>query len=49
VVLLIGFMVFVSFYDVKKLVTPAVKSLRTPKSLPSAVEKSAHAVPAQIK
>ena len=49
VVLLIGFMVFVSFYDVKKLVTPAVKSLRTPKSLPAAVEKPADAAPAQNK
>ena len=47
VVLLIGFMVFVSFYDVKKLVSPAVKSLRTPKSLPAAVEKNADAAPAQ--
>ena len=37
-------MVFVSFYDVKKLVSPAVKSLRTPKSLPAAVEKAADAI-----
>ena len=49
VVLLIGFMVFVSFYDVKKLVTPAMKSLRMPKSPPPAVEKGIHAVPAQVK
>ena len=49
VVLLIGFMVFVSFYDVKKLVTPAVKSLRTPKNMPQTVEKGAHAAPAQNK
>lgn len=49
IVLLIGFMVFVSFYDVKKLVTPAVKSLRTPKPVPAAVEKPAHAEPAKNK
>ena len=49
IVLLIGFMVFVSFYDVKKLVTPAMKSLRTPKAVPAAAEKTDHAVPAQAK
>lgn len=49
IVLLIGFMIFVSFYDVKKLVTPAVKSLRTPKPVPAAVEKPAHAEPAKNK
>ena len=31
ITLLIGFMIFVSFYDVKKLVTPALKSLQTEK------------------
>ena len=49
IVLLIGFMIFVSFYDVKKLVTPAMKSLRTPKTVPAAAEKTDHAVPAQTK
>ncbi len=39
VTLLIGFMIFVSFYDVKKLVTPALKSLQT--------EKKSDAVPAK--
>jgi regulator of sigma E protease len=49
IVLLIGFMVFVSFYDVKKLVVPAVKSLRTPESVPAASEKPAHVKPAPAK
>jgi len=49
IVLLIGFMVFVSFYDVKKLVSPAVKSLRQPKSVPVTVEQSSHDVPVQKK
>lgn len=31
ITLLIGFMIFVSFYDVKKLVTPALKSIKTEK------------------
>jgi len=49
IVLLIGFMVFVSFYDVKKLVAPAVRSLRTPETVPAATEKPAHVKPAPAK
>lgn len=48
--LLIAFMIFVSFYDVKKLVAPALKSMRTPKpAVPAAVEKVPENVPAQEK
>ena len=49
IVLLIGFMIFVSFYDVKKLVTPAVRSLRTPRTVPASTEVPAHARPAPDK
>lgn len=49
IVLLIGFMVFVSFYDVKKLVSPAIKSLRQPKPAPVTVEQPSHDVPVQKK
>ena len=48
--LLIGFMIFVSFYDVKKLVAPALKSMRTPETTaPAAVEKVPENVSAQEK
>lgn len=48
--LLIAFMIFVSFYDVKKLVAPALKSMQTPKpAVPAAVEKVPENVPAQEK
>lgn len=48
--LLIGFMIFVSFYDVKKLVAPALKSMRTPETTaPAAVKKVPENVSAQEK
>ena len=49
IALLIGFMIFVSFYDVKKLMTPAIKSMRMPKNIPAAIEKPDHEAPAQNK
>ena len=49
IALLIGFMVFVSFYDVKKLIVPAAKSVRVPRSVPAAAEKIPHAVSNQNK
>ena len=42
ITLLIGFMVFVSFYDVKKLVTPVLKSIKTEKAIQK-TEKADHA------
>ena len=48
IVLLIGFMVFVSFYDVKKIVTPAMRNMRSPEPAESSTtpaEKPSHAEP----
>ncbi|MBQ9336135.1 MAG: site-2 protease family protein [Lentisphaeria bacterium] len=45
ITLLIGFMIFVSFYDVKKIVTPAMRSLQTPKATPPAAQDPPHAEP----
>ncbi|MBO4647267.1 MAG: site-2 protease family protein [Lentisphaeria bacterium] len=52
IVLLIGFMIFVSFYDVKKIVSPAMQSVPAPEpagSSPPAAEKPPHAEPASQK
>ena len=52
IVLLIGFMVFVSFYDVKKIVSPAMRSMQSPEpaaSSPASAEKPSHAEPAPQK
>ena len=52
IVLLIGFMIFVSFYDVKKIVTPAMRNMCSPEpasSKPLSAEKPTHAEPAPEK
>ena len=49
ITLLIGFMIFVSFYDVKKIVTPAMRNLQTQKAALPAAKEPAHAEPVQNK
>ena len=45
ITLLIGFMIFVSFYDVKKIVTPAMRNLQSQKAPSPAAKEPAHAEP----
>ena len=49
ITLLIGFMIFVSFYDVKKIVTPAMRNLQSQKAPSPAAKEPAHAEPVQNK